>query len=199
MTARTAQRVPAVWFDRLYAEHDDPWGFATSDYERTKYGATLAALGTRRFARALEIGCSIGVLTGGLASRCDSLVAIDVSATALARARERLGDLGHVELLRRTFPEQCPPGPWNLIVCSEVLYYLDVPAFELAVDHLDEALTDGATVLAVHWRPATRTYPLLGDEVHDQLCERLGRWHLQDARTASYRLDRFEGTHAPLS
>ena len=43
-------------FDALYAGDPDPWGFETSDYEHRKYDATLAALGARRFERALEVG-----------------------------------------------------------------------------------------------------------------------------------------------
>ena len=53
-------------FDKLYANSDDPWKFETSDYEREKYDATLAALPPGRFGNALEIGCSIGVLTARL-------------------------------------------------------------------------------------------------------------------------------------
>ena len=32
------------YFERLYARDPDPWRFATSEYERDKYAATLAAL-----------------------------------------------------------------------------------------------------------------------------------------------------------
>ena len=62
-------------FDRLYGADPDPWKFATSDYERDKYAATLAALPDRRFTRCYEVGCSIGVLTRQLAPRCDAILA----------------------------------------------------------------------------------------------------------------------------
>ena len=32
------------YFEQLYASDPDPWRFATSDYERDKYAATLDAL-----------------------------------------------------------------------------------------------------------------------------------------------------------
>ena len=55
------------------------------------------------------------------------------------------------------------------------------------------ALAPGGSLLAVHWRPETRTYPLLGDEVHDLLAERLGRLDHALSRTArEYRLDRWD-------
>ena len=49
------------YFEGIYADGPDPWGFETSEYERRKYDLTLAALPRRRYARALEPGCSIGV------------------------------------------------------------------------------------------------------------------------------------------
>ena len=60
---------PPEYFDRMYAESDDPWRFETSEYERRKYAATLAALPRARYENALEIGCSIGVLTGGFSEQ----------------------------------------------------------------------------------------------------------------------------------
>jgi hypothetical protein len=85
--SRRAESIDRGYFDAIYARDLDPWRFATSDYERAKYHASLAALGDRRFAAGLEIGCSIGVLTAQLAARCDRLVAVDVAEAALAEAR----------------------------------------------------------------------------------------------------------------
>jgi SAM-dependent methyltransferase len=194
VTATPARpRVAAEFFEELYARDRDPWGFATSDYEREKYRRTLAAIGDRRWARALEIGCSIGVFTRLLAVLCDELVAVDVSERALELARERLAGTSHVTLSLATFPEEMPGGPWDLIVCSEVLYYLDTDGFTTALERLEAALEEGTTVLAVHWRPPTATYPLRGDDVHDRLAERLGRRHAFDGRQPLYRLDLFGG------
>ena len=186
-------RVGREFFEDLYARSEDPWEFATSDYEREKYADTLAALGDAHFQRAFEVGCSIGVFTEQLAERCGELVGIDVSERALAQARARLHGRPGVTLAQMTFPEEMPGGHFDLVVCSEVLYYLDEDAFGLATACLRAALRSGATVLAVHWRPATRTYPLRGDEVHDRLRAELDLWHAFDGRRDRYRLDRFEG------
>ena len=184
-------RVTGAVFDELYAERADPWDFETSAYEAAKYERTIAALAGRRYGRALELGCSIGVLTERLAARTDDLLAVDVADAAVQRARERLAGTPHVTVERREIPEAWPDGPWDLIVCSEVLYYLDPPAFDAALDAIGRTLQPGGSVLAVHWRPATRTYPLTGDEVHALLAERLGSpaW---SERTDHYVLDRFE-------
>ena len=185
-------RIGREFFEDLYARSEDPWSFATSAYERDKYADTLGALGGARFKRGLEVGCSIGIFTEQLAEVCDALVAIDVSEHALARAQKRLGERPNVTLKTMTFPEEMPAGPWDLVVCSEVLYYLDDAAFARAVERLRAALATKATVLAVHWRPPTSTYPLLGDEVHDRLTAQLRDWHVLDGRHERYRLDRFE-------
>jgi hypothetical protein len=83
------QTMGADYFCDLYARDADPWKFASSDYERHKYEATLNALPMDRYARGLEVGCSIGVFTSMLAPRCESLVAIDPAERALEEARLR--------------------------------------------------------------------------------------------------------------
>ncbi|MGH2903051.1 MAG: SAM-dependent methyltransferase [Solirubrobacteraceae bacterium] len=186
-------RASAESFERLYAASPDPWGYDSSEYERGKYAATLAALDGRTYPRALEVGCSIGAFTELLADRCGTLTALDFSARALELARGRLRGRANVEIVEASFPEQAPAGGWDLVVCSEVLYYLDRVALEGAVGWLREQLSAGATVLAVDWRGPTRTEPHDGDEVHELLRERLADWHALEGRRPGYRLDRFDG------
>jgi SAM-dependent methyltransferase len=180
-------------FERLYHASPDPWGYSTNGYEQEKYAATLAALPKASHGLCLEIGCSIGVFTGLLAARCEHVVAIDFSLGALKLARRRLRGVRNVDLLRAGFPEETPPGSWDLIVCSEVLYYLQPRELDEAIEWIRSQLTYGASVLAVSWRGVGREEPLLGDEVHDRLTEQLTRWHALDARSDGYRLDRFDG------
>lgn len=180
-------------FDRLYRENPDPWGYRTSSYEQEKYAATLAALPRSTYGLCLEVGCSIGVFTDLLAARCEHVVAIDFSLGALELARAHLGELRNLDLLRADFPEETPPGSWDLIVCSEVLYYLREQALDEAISWLKVQLSYGVSVLAVSWRGTGGDEPLTGDEVHDRLARELADWHALDARQAAYRLDRFDG------
>jgi cyclopropane fatty-acyl-phospholipid synthase-like methyltransferase len=180
-------------FERLYHQSPDPWGYRTSGYEQHKYAATLAALPKPSHGLSLEVGCSIGVFTGQLAARCEHVVAIDFSLSALALARQHLQGQGNVDLLRASFPEEAPPGSWDLIVCSEVLYYLQEPALDEAISWIETQLSYGASVLAVSWRGVGRDEPLTGEEVHDRLARELAGWHALDARQDEYRLDRFDG------
>ncbi len=180
-------------FERLYRESPDPWGYRTSGYEQDKYAATLAALPERPLGLCLEVGCSIGVFTGLLAARCRHLVAIDFSLSALELARPHLREVGNVDLLRARFPEDTPPGSWDLIVCSEILYYLQPRALDEAIGWIETQLSYGASVLAVSWCGVGRDEPTTGDRVHDRLARELAGWHALDARRDAYRLDRFDG------
>lgn len=180
-------------FERLYHDSPDPWDYRTSSYEQDKYAATLAALPEQAHGLTLEVGCSIGVFTGQLASRCEHVVAIDFSLSALEIARRNLQCVSNVDLLRASFPDETPPGSWDLIVCSEVLYYLQPSALEEAIGWMKTQLSYGASVLTVSWRGVGRDEPLTGDEVHDRLAGELAPWHALDARQDQYRLDRFDG------
>jgi predicted TPR repeat methyltransferase len=182
-------RVAPEFFDRLYAGDPDPWGFETSAYERAKYDATIAALPDRPIAHALEIGCSIGVLTQRLAQHAEHVLAVDVSEAALRTAQAR--SIPNATFERRELPEQMPQGPFDLIVASEVLYYLDPPALDAVLDAIANALAPNGSLLAVHWRHPTETYPLLGDEVHARLRRRFGP-PAHSAPTPDYALDRFD-------
>lgn len=187
-----ADRLRADYFDGLYAADSDPWDFESSAYERRKYAHTLAAVGPSR-RRALEVGCSIGVFTEMLAPRCTELLAVDASQHAVDQATQRLGERPSVRVERRELPEELPAGPWDLIVCSEVLYYLDRDLLTRSLPAIAAELAPGGSLLAVHWRPRTQTYPMQGDEVHDLLTHALRSLdHVRSDTRPSYRLDRWD-------
>ena len=142
-------------FDRLYASDPDPWRFATSEYERDKYAATLAALPRQHFARAFEVGCSIGVLTRQLAARCDAILAVDVADAALKQAAARCQDRSHVRFARMVVPQDWPPGAFDLILFSEVLYYLGDADRAAAARLSLQALSPGGAVILVNWHGPT--------------------------------------------
>jgi len=157
--------LPADYFTALYDGSPDPWGFTDRWYEQRKRDVTLAALPQRRYATGYEPGCSIGVLTRGLAGRCDALLATDVSASALDAARARLAGSPHVGFHQQRLPQGWPDGAFDLVVLSELLYYLGdddlAEVARLAVD----AVAPGGTLLSVHWRHPVSDYPQTGDAV----------------------------------
>lgn len=164
-------RAPVEHFERLARESADPWDYETSEYEQAKYRRTLAHLPTST-GRTLELGCSVGVFTAMLAPRASHLVAVDFSPTALARARARLAGADHIELLERRLPEGMPDGPFDTIVCAEVLYYWTADLVIEGMSRIEAALAPGGTLLAVHWRHPDPRRELTGDDVHAILDER---------------------------
>ena len=177
-------------FEALYGADPDPWRMETSVYEAAKYDATLAALPHERYERGLEIGCSIGVLTMRLAERCERLTAVDVSSTALARARARRG-ADRIEWCCAEVPGGWPDGPRDLIVLSEVLYFLEPDEVRglarLAARDLD---ADG-TIVLVNWTgECDRT--LDGDaaaELFLDACEPSDITRVHHERQPRYRID----------
>jgi SAM-dependent methyltransferase len=160
--------IPIERFEERYAREPDPWGFASRWYEARKYALTVAALPEPRYKRAFEPGCSIGVLTAALAERCQYLLAVDGVDAALEQARQRLSGRSHVDIVRMVVPDTWPDGPWDLVVLSEIGYFLDRPTFGRLLDRAAATTAAGATLLAVHWRGET-DYPQTGDAVHQAI------------------------------
>lgn len=129
----------------------------------------LAALPQARYRRGYEPGCSIGVFTEHLAGRCHWLLATDISAAPLRAARDRLARFQQVELERAAVPDQWPPDTFDLIVISELGYYLDPVDLRRLWAAATDTLEPGGSLLAVHWRHPVADYPQTGDEVHAAL------------------------------
>ena len=178
------------YFDALYARDPDPWRFATSDYERDKYAATLAALPDRRFTRGFEVGCSIGVLTRQLAARCDALVAVDVAEAAVEQARQRCAGQGWVTFGTMTVPGSWPEGMFDLIVFSEVLYYLGAEGLRGAAEKAQASLGAGGTILLVNWHGPTDG-ACTGDEAAEAFIAACapGLRVVGESRAEKYRID----------
>ena len=184
--------LPPAYFEKLYAAAADPWGFETSAYERAKSDATLAALPRRQFPRALEVGCSIGVLTRRLAEHCASLLAVDVAEAALARARARCVTQRHVVFRRMRVPGEWPDGQFALILFSEVLYYLSPPAIAQCAARVRSCLAQRGAVLLVHYILPT-DYPCSGDAAAEAFIGAAGLTVTRQQRELAYRLDLLQG------
>jgi 2-polyprenyl-3-methyl-5-hydroxy-6-metoxy-1,4-benzoquinol methylase len=178
------------YFEELYAVDPDPWKFAASSYERDKYALTLEAMPKLRYHSALEVGCSIGVLTRSLASRCEALVAIDAAQAPLVAAKRRCADLSSVHFEHMFVPEQWPVGDFDLILLSEVVYYLSREDVGRLAVRVTNSLAKGGSVILVHWTGPTN-YPLSGDEAAALFIERLGQGFDVDRadRYEKFRLD----------
>lgn len=179
------------YFDDVYAANADPWNFAASDYEAEKYAATINALPREKYTNAFEIGCSIGVLTEKLARRCEKLLSVDVAEKALEQARERNRDAPHVTFKLLNFPREFPTETFDLILVSEVGYYLSPDDWRSAIEKIFAHLAPHGQVVLVHWLPEVDDYPQTGDAVHDSFAAFAANEmeKLKSLRTEKYRLD----------
>jgi cyclopropane fatty-acyl-phospholipid synthase-like methyltransferase len=194
---RLGDRMRRVYFSLLYARRPDPWNYEFCEYNREKYEITLRALGEERLNRSLEVGCSIGVFTAMLADRSDRTLAIDVAPAAVARTRARLRSRESVHVRRAALPEWTPPGQFDAIVCSEVLYYLTPDAMIKSFHALERSLRPGGKIVAVHRRGKGRSAPLPGDRVPDLLIEHARNAHGHSETHDRFRLDRFDAPMSP--
>jgi SAM-dependent methyltransferase len=156
--------MPHGYFRSMYDRAPDPWGFDARWYERRKFDITLACLPRPRFRRALEAGCSNGSLTELLAPRCDELVAFDFVADAVERCRRRCDGLDRVAVVHASFPEFWPSGRGDLVVWSEIAYYVAGLSADRALAGLERWLEPGGTVVAVHYTGETN-YPRPGSAI----------------------------------
>lgn len=164
--------VDGAYFDTLYADAD-PWSYRTRWYEQRKRALLLAALHRPRYRRGLELACSIGETTAGLAARCAQLVATDGDPTAVRRARRRTASMPGVCVEHMRHPAQWPTGAFDLVVFSELGYYLDTGDLGATIARIKACLDGDAMVLACHWRRPVRGCPHTGDAVHGSIARRL--------------------------
>jgi SAM-dependent methyltransferase len=157
-------------FRERYSASPDPYGLAEHWYETRKYALTVALLPRERYGTAFEPGCSIGVLTARLASRCDTLLACDLDPGAVASARSRTAGLPGVRVEQRVVPSEWPTQQsFDLIIFSEILYYFDDADLDQMLRLGIGALRPDGHLLAVHWTHPAPDQPRAGDEVHEIL------------------------------
>jgi peptidoglycan/xylan/chitin deacetylase (PgdA/CDA1 family)/GT2 family glycosyltransferase/SAM-dependent methyltransferase len=148
--AGAAERSIRHEFETVFAAQTEPWRYS-SEYEQVKYAQTLGLLPPRRPRRALEIGCAEGHFTELLARRVTRLLATDISEIALRRAQGRCAGDGRVEFRRLDLSTEPVPGTFDLIVCSETLYYTaDRPGLPAIAAKLAAGIDPGGHLLMAH-------------------------------------------------
>lgn len=177
--------IDPLHFHDLYASSHDPWQLAERHYERRKFDITAASLPAARYASAFEPGCSIGVLTQRLAARCDRVLATDPAAP-LDQARLRVPDQ-HVTFERSSVPHDWPDDTFDLIVLSELLYYLDEPNRREVLARSLQTLAPTGNLVLVHWRHRFDVAYCTGDEAHEEVLT----FHPDLRRVVDHREDDF--------
>jgi SAM-dependent methyltransferase len=162
---------PEVYFDGMWATGPDPWDHGGRYYEHRKYALTAATPRADRYGAVFEPGCATGILTKMLAPRADRYLATDRHARAVEVTRDRLGSLPHVRVEQAAIPVDWPSESFELVVLSEVLYYLTPADVRRSLDRSAESVGTGGELVAVHYREPVEEHALPGDEVHALIAE----------------------------
>jgi len=159
-------------FDAHYARKPEGWDFDGSWYEQRKRAVTLAALPRARYRSALELGCATGVLTAALTERADTVTGTDLAEAAIEQARRRAPS---ARFERAAFPGEWPAGRWDLVVLSEVGYYLSPDDLDRTVDRVLDSLDDDGVLVTCHWRHPDDEAVTDGDTVDARVAARWPR------------------------
>jgi len=200
---RVAARLPARlvppemrpgFFDHFFDE-GDPFGFDVHPEEQLKFDRTLEVCGDGPLGRVLELGCAVGTFTEVLAPRATDVLAIDVSQSAVDQVLRRLDGQDHVRAVAMDIPDEFPDETFDLVIASDVLYYLPVPVLQRCVDRIEESLAPGGTFVSVHYVPRMGSV-LNGEEAHDVIIAHTRLEHTLSERAEfgpgrTYRVDRF--------
>nr|WP_255587228.1 trifunctional glycosyltransferase/class I SAM-dependent methyltransferase/polysaccharide deacetylase [Hephaestia mangrovi] len=135
-----------------FFEQEDPWHYSSA-YEQLKYEQTLSILPDRPIGRAIELACAEGMFTAMLAPRVATLRAVDISTRAIERAEVRCRGQGieNVDFGTLDFFNEPIGDGWDLIVSSEVLYYMaDVAQLADFAGRVERALAPGGLFVHAH-------------------------------------------------
>jgi cyclopropane fatty-acyl-phospholipid synthase-like methyltransferase len=183
------------YFNHLFDE-GDPFGFDDHPVEQLKFDRTLEVCEPNVRGRVLEIGCAAGSFSEHLASRAVDVLALDVSPAAVEQAAQRLRNRPNVRTAAMSIAERFPEGTFDLIVASDVLYYLSVEDVERTLRRIENGLAETGAFVTVHYVPRMGAL-LNGDEVHDLLRAHTTLRHVFGERVEfgpgrPYRVDRYE-------
>ena len=176
-------------FETLFATTEDPWRFRSRWYEARKRALTLACLPAQRYAHGYEPGCANGELSAALAERCDRLLISDGVPAAVKIARARTAIFDNVETAQLWVPHQWPDETFDLIVISELAYYLAAVDLDALIAKMKTGLTASGTVLACHWRRPIEGCALDGDQVQDRIGAGLALPRVLQVQDADLRLE----------
>jgi SAM-dependent methyltransferase len=142
--------IDVAGFDRKFRQNIDPWNYAASPFERFQRRELTRACGLTKHGRVLELGCANGETTRTLTRLSLRLLAVDGSATAIATAKHRLTDAASVTFKCLIVPEKMPRGSFDLIIVSELAYYLPQHRLSLLGHRIARSLAPGGRAVILN-------------------------------------------------
>lgn len=137
-------------FEKKFLDDPDPWNYANSPFEAYKRRILRQACGSRSFGRGLELACANGETSKVLSSLCLKLLALDGSPTVVAEANRRTKHLPNVTVAVANLPDDLPRQQFDLIIASEIFYYLrPLPLLRL-MNGLYQNLAPSGRIVCLH-------------------------------------------------
>jgi SAM-dependent methyltransferase len=103
-----------------------------------------------RARRVLEVGCGGGRWTVELAGLCERILAVDISAGMVERARAAVAAAGrrNADVQVAAFHDVPEGGPFDLVYLGSCLHYIDDAHIEAGLARLDALVAPGAILLS---------------------------------------------------
>lgn len=187
------------YFEQLYQHNDDPWSYANRWYEQRKRNICLSLLTQPHYQNALELGCSNGIFSQQLAERCQALHCVDANARAVELAKKRLASHAHVKVLQHVLPHEFPQHQYDLIVISEIAYYLTQAELLKLIALSEQYLSEQGSLLICHWRYDIDGFELNGEMVHQHFKQHLPLPHYLTVNDPDFLVDLWTKTSESLA
>lgn len=142
-------------FEAFYKCKVDPWNVKSTQQEY--YRAILQFLSERisKKENLLDIGCGEGHLTSKLSAFGNTIKGIDVSKTAIFRAKENYPriDFENIDIRKMDYKHS-----FDVVFCSEVLYYLSKTDMEKALSKISDSLKNEGIAFFSAWCPGGKYF-----------------------------------------
>ena len=136
-----------------YLQHEltllDPWTLEASPFDASRYETMLEFAGSDLWHNSVvEVGCAAGVFTERLAPLCRELLVVDSLPAAIERASSRLKGRPNITWRVADIANFKPPNAFDVIIVSEVLYYLGgEKLLSRAIGNLVRLVTPGGVLI----------------------------------------------------
>jgi len=160
-------------FDRIYGDEDDPWAIGAADSDRYALYRSLIREHKPSGESVLDIGCGFGAFLAHYRDTFRRLDGVDFSALAIEKGRRRFpfirfrqGSAGGLDRLDDLADR------YDLVIFSDVIYYLDEAGRNASLSWISEHLADGGLAFVAGWCPG-------GEYLEPDELERLVARHLR--------------------
>lgn len=179
------------YFSSLYGSSDDPYLVGARWFEKRKRALLLAALPKDYYQSAYEPACGTGLLSVDLAMRCKSLLISDSDSTACSIATRNTAHLTNVTLQHHALPHDWPAQShaFDLIVLSELLYFLDEEQLAGVVHASTSSLAPAGDIVLCNWKPDFKQRRCSTDDISASFMQHKSLTRIVLLEEAEFRLE----------